>query len=176
MSLLWLLVVGEVVVLILILIIVLLVELILVVVHLGVTSGLGKLEALGLLKLKLILVNVVVNVNIAVDLGIAVVAEARGKRLVRDLDDGSSVLGTEVLGQSSVRDGERVSDVKGVLLSCPSALATVNFDRRTWEKGKSPEVHVGSHFLIRVGFGKWVRDGRVVDGDERVMEHLKINF
>ena len=121
MSLLWLLVVGEVVVLILILlIIVLLVELILLVVHLGFTGSLGELESLRLLELKLILVNIVLNVKVAVNLRVAVVSERRRQRLVSDLDDGSSVLGTEVLGKSGVGDGERVSDVEGVLLSCLS--------------------------------------------------------
>lgn len=123
MSLLWLLVVGKVVVLLIVLVIILiLVKLVLLVVHLGIAVGaLGKLESLGLVELKLILVNIIVNVNIAVNLRVAVVTEVRGKRLVSDLDDGSSVLGAEVLGKSGVGNGERVSDVKGVLLSCLSA-------------------------------------------------------
>jgi hypothetical protein len=118
-SLLRLLVIREVIVLIFIivlLIVILLVELVLLVIDLSITGSLGKLESLGLLELKLVLVNFILDVKVAVDLRVTVISERRGQRLVSDLDDGTSVLGAQVFGKSSVGDGERVSDVKGVLL------------------------------------------------------------
>lgn len=85
----------------------------------------GQLEALLLVELKLLLrvILLVIDVDVAVNLRVAVLAKVGREGVVRDLDDGSSVGGSQLLAKGGVGDGEVVSDVNRDLLTWMLACA-----------------------------------------------------
>ena len=84
-----------------------------------------QLEALLLVELKLLLrvILLVIDVDVAVNLRVAVLAKVGREGVVRDLDDGSSVGGSQLLAKGGVGDGEVVSDVNRDLLTWMLACA-----------------------------------------------------
>ena len=85
----------------------------------------SQLEALLLVELKLLLrvILLVIDVDVAVNLRVAVLAKVGREGVVRDLDDGSSVGGSQLLAKGGVGDGEVVSDVNRDLLTWMLACA-----------------------------------------------------
>ena len=84
----------------------------------------GQLEALLLVELKLLrIILLVIDVDVAVNLRVAVLAKVGREGVVRDLDDGSSVGGSQLLAKGGVGDGEVVSDVNRDLLTWMLACA-----------------------------------------------------